>query len=77
VNEVQSTASQQPGGKKKNKGKSKKPSNEKDNPKSVDTQPTMKPKSHFMICEEDHHMKDEPYHEVVAKYLKGTSQLIQ
>jgi hypothetical protein len=39
VNAVQSTSSQQPGGKKKNKGKSKKYSNEQDNPKTVDTQP--------------------------------------
>jgi hypothetical protein len=57
VNAVQSTSSQQPGGKKKNKGKSKKPSNEQDNPKTVDTQPTRKPKSPCMICEEDHYMK--------------------
>jgi hypothetical protein len=74
VNAVQSTSSQQPGGKKKNKGKSKKPSNEQDNPKSVDTQPTRKPKSPCMICEEDHYMKYFPHREVVTKYLKGTSQ---
>jgi hypothetical protein len=77
VNVVQSTSSQQPGGKNKNKGKSKKPSNEQDNPKSVDTQPTRKPKSPCMICEEDHYMKYFPHREVVAKYLKGTSQPVQ
>jgi hypothetical protein len=77
VNVVQSTSSQQPRGKKKNKGKSKKPSNEKDNPKSVDTQLTRKPKSPCMICEEDHYMKEFLHREVVTKYLKGTSQLVQ
>jgi len=52
VNLVQSTSSLQPRGKKKNKGKSKKPSNEQDNTKTVDTQMTRRPKSLCMICEE-------------------------
>jgi hypothetical protein len=53
VNVIQSSSYQQPRGKRK-KGKSKKSSNEKDNPKSVDTQPKRKPKFPCMICEEDH-----------------------
>jgi hypothetical protein len=77
VNAVQSSSSQQPGGKKKNKGKSKKYSNEKDNPKTVDTQPNRKPKFPCMICEEDHCTKEFPHREVVAKFLKGTSQQVQ
>jgi hypothetical protein len=77
VNMVQSTSSQQLGGKKKHKGKSKKSSNEQDNPKSVDTQPTRKPKSPCMICGEDHYMKYFPHRVVVMIYLKGTSQPVQ
>jgi hypothetical protein len=76
VNAVQSSSSQQPGGKKK-KGKSKKSSNEQDNPKSVDTQPTRKPKFPCMICEEDHYTKYCPHREAITKYLKGTSQPVQ
>jgi len=30
-----------------------------------------------MICEEDHYTKYFPHREVVTKYLKGTSQLVQ
>jgi hypothetical protein len=77
VNVVQSTSSSQPGGKKKNKGKSKKYSNEQDNPKIVDTQLTMKDKSPYMIYEEDHYMKDYFHHEVIAKFMKDTSQPVQ
>jgi hypothetical protein len=77
VNAVQSTSSQKPGGKNTNKGKSKKHSNEQDNPKYVDTQLIRKCKYPCMICEEDHYMKDCSHHEVFSKYLKGTSQLVQ
>jgi hypothetical protein len=77
VNVVQSTSSQKPRGKNKNKGKSKKYSNKQDNPKIVDTQLTRKPKSPYMICEEDQYMKYFPHCEDVAKYLKGTSQPVQ
>jgi hypothetical protein len=77
VNAVQSTSSQQLRGKKKNKGKSKKPSNERDNHKSVDTQTTRKPKSPCMICEEYHYTKYCPHREVVSKYLKDSSQPVQ
>jgi hypothetical protein len=77
VNAVQSTSSQQPGGKKKNKGKSKKSSNQQDTTKTVDTQPNRKAKFPCMICEEDHYTKYFPHHEVVTKFLKGTSQPVQ
>jgi hypothetical protein len=77
VNVVQSTSSHQLGGKNKNKGKSKKPSNEQDDPKSVDTQLTRKPKSRCMIFDEDHYMKYLPHREAITKYLNGTSQLVQ
>jgi hypothetical protein len=77
VNAIQSTSSSQPGGKKKNKGKSKKYSNEQDNPKIVDTQSNRKAKFPCMICEEDHYTKDCPHREVVAKFMKGTSQPVQ
>jgi hypothetical protein len=77
VNAIQSSTSQQPKGKKKNKGKSNKFSNEQDNPKTVDTQPTRKPKFPCMICEENHYTKDHPHREVVTKFLKGTPQLVQ
>jgi hypothetical protein len=30
-----------------------------------------------MICEEDHYLKYFPHREAIAKYLKGTSQLVQ
>ena len=76
VNVVQSSSSQQPGGK-NTKGKSNKYSNEWDNPKSTDTQLERKPKFPYMICEEDHYMKDCPHREVVAKYMKVIFQSVQ
>jgi hypothetical protein len=30
-----------------------------------------------MICEEDHYTKYFPHHEVVTKFMKGTSQPVQ
>jgi hypothetical protein len=77
LNAIQSTSSQQLGGKKKNKGKPKKSSNEHDNPNIVDTQLNRKVKFPCMICEEYHYMKYFPHHEVVAKFLKGISQMVQ
>jgi hypothetical protein len=74
VNAVQSTSSQQPGGKKKNKGKSKNSSNPQESTKTVDTQPKGKLKFPCMICAEDHYTKDFPHREEVTKFLKGTSQ---
>jgi hypothetical protein len=49
VNVVQSTSSLQPRGKRENKGKSKKPSNKQDNPKTIKTQLNRKPKSPCII----------------------------
>jgi hypothetical protein len=77
VNTVQSTSSQQPRGKKKNKGKSNKSSNEQNNPNTVDTQPNRKVKFPFIICEEYHYMKDYPHCEAITKFLKDSSQLVQ
>jgi hypothetical protein len=49
----------------------------KDNPKTVDTQSTWKPKFPCMICEEEHYTKDFPHREVVTKFIKGASQQVQ
>jgi hypothetical protein len=70
VNSFESTLSQQPRGKKKNKGKSKNYSN----PKNVDTQLERKDNFPYMNCVEDHYMKDFPHQEEVAKFFKCTSQ---
>jgi hypothetical protein len=77
VNMVQSTSSQQLGGKKKNKDKSEEYSNEQDNLNTVDTQLNKNPKFPCTICEEDHYMKDFPHREAITKFLKGVSQLVQ
>jgi hypothetical protein len=77
VNAFQSTSSQQPGGKNINKGKSKKYSNQQDTTETVDTQSTRKATFPCMIYEENHYKKYFPHREVVAKFLKGTSQPVQ
>jgi hypothetical protein len=77
VNVIQSTSSQQPGGKKKNKGKSKKYSNQQESTKpqtTVETKPKRKVKFPCLICGDDHYTKYCPHHEEVTKFLKGTSQ---
>jgi hypothetical protein len=57
VNAVQQKSSKQAGGKKKYKGKSKKYSNEQDNPKTANTQLNSKECIPCIICEEDHYTK--------------------
>jgi hypothetical protein len=69
VNVVQSTSSQQAGGQKKKRGKSKISSNQQE---STKTQPKRKSKLPCMICMEDHYIKYFPHHEEVTKFMKGT-----
>jgi len=73
INAVQSTSSHKLGGKNKNKGKSKKFSNQEDTTKTVDTQLNRKAKFPYMICTEDHYMKYFPPREEVNNFLKCTS----
>jgi hypothetical protein len=74
VNVVQSTSSHKPRGKKKNKDKSKKFSNQQKSTKTTDNQLKMKYKLPCMICMEENYTKDCPHREEFAKFMKGTSQ---
>jgi hypothetical protein len=77
VNVIQSASSQQPRGKKTNKGKSKKTSNQRESTKPqniVDTKPKVKVKFPCLIFKDEHYTKYCPHHEEVTKFLNGTSQ---
>jgi hypothetical protein len=79
VNAVQSTPSQQPGGKKKARNKTKK-NNNNEQPKTqpqtpaAGKQPQRKPKFPCLICGDDHYTRDCPHRDEVAKIFKGNSQ---
>jgi hypothetical protein len=79
VNVVQSTPSQQPGGKKKVRNKIKK-NNNNEQPKTqpqtsaAGKQPQRKPKFPCLICGDDHYTRDCPHRDEVAKIFKGNSQ---
>jgi hypothetical protein len=79
VNTVQSTPSQQPGGKKKERNKPKK-NNNNEQPKNqpqtpvAGKQPQQKPKFPCLICGNDHYTRDCPHRDEVAKIFKGNSQ---
>jgi hypothetical protein len=79
VNVVQSTPSQQPGGKKKARNKTKK-NNNNEQPKTqpqtpaAGKQPQRKPKFPCLICGDDHYTRDCPHRDEVAKLFKGNSQ---
>jgi hypothetical protein len=76
VNTVQSTPSQQPGGKKKERNKPKK-NNNNEQPKNqpqtpaARKQPQRKPKFPCLICGNDHYTRDCPHHDEVAKLFNG------
>jgi hypothetical protein len=78
VNAVQSTPSQQTGGKKKTKNKTKKNNNEQPKaqnpPPANEKQPQRKPKFPCLICGDDHYTRDCPHRDEVAKLFKGNSQ---
>jgi hypothetical protein len=80
VNAVQSASSPQPGGKKKNKNKSKKTYDQTESlktqtqPPIVDKQPQRKLKFPCLMCGEDHYTRDCPHRDEVTKFLKGNSQ---
>jgi hypothetical protein len=63
---------------KKGKGKNKKdknnPQSEKSKTQDVDDKDKCKPICPFLICGDDHYMKDCPRHVEVAKFLKGTAK---
>jgi hypothetical protein len=75
VNAVQSSPSQQSGGKKKTKNKSK---NSNEQPKiqtpPTKNQPQQKLKFPCIICGDDHYTQDCPLHNEVAKIFQGKSQ---
>jgi hypothetical protein len=79
VNAVQSTPSQQTGGKKKTKNKNKK-NNNNEQPKAQtqtpanEKQPQQKLKFPCLICGDDHYTRDYPHRDEVAKLFKGNSQ---
>jgi hypothetical protein len=79
VNAVQSTPSQQLGGKKKVRNKPKK-NNNNEQPKNqpqtptVEKQPQRKPKFPCLICGDDHYTRDCPHRDEVAKIFKGNLQ---
>jgi hypothetical protein len=79
VNAVQSTPSQQLGGKKKARNKTKK-NNNNEQPKTqpqtsaAGKQPQRKPKFPCLICGDDHYTRDFPHRDEVAKIFKGNSQ---
>jgi hypothetical protein len=81
VNAVQSTPSQQLGGKKKERNKPKK-NNNNEQPKTqpqnpaAGKQPQRKPKFPCLICGDDHYTRDCPHRDEVAKLFKGNSQLV-
>jgi hypothetical protein len=80
VNTVQSTPSQQPGGKKKVRNKPKKNNNNeqpKNQPQTPATgkQPQRKPKFPCLICGDDHYTQDCSHRDEVAKIFKGNSPL--
>jgi hypothetical protein len=74
VNAVQSTPSQQSGGKKKKKNKSKNTNNN-EQPKNqaqipaTEKQPQQKLKFPCIICGDDHYTRDCPHHNEVAKFF--------
>jgi hypothetical protein len=71
---VQSSSSQQPRGKKKNKGKSKKYSNYQESIKTqhLDVRGKNKRKENYpcMVCKEEHFTKDLPHLTEVDQYLE-------
>jgi hypothetical protein len=79
VNAVQSTPSQQLGGKKKARNKPKK-NNNNEQPKTqpqtpaAGKQPQRKLKFPCLICGDDHYTRDCPHRDEVAKLFKGNSQ---
>jgi hypothetical protein len=79
VNVVQSTPSQQLGGKKKARNKTKK-NNNNEQPKTqsqtpaAGKQPQRKSKFPCLICGDDHYTRDFPHCDEVAKLFKGNSQ---
>jgi hypothetical protein len=79
VNVVQSTPSQQLGGKKKARNKPNK-NNNNEQPKNqpqtpaARKQPQQKPKFPCLICGDDHYTRDCPHRDEVAKLFKGNSQ---
>jgi hypothetical protein len=79
VNAVQSTTSQQPGGKKKARNKPKKTNNNeqpKNQPQTpaAGKQPQRKPKFPCLIYGDDHYTRDYPHRDEVPKIFKGNSQ---
>jgi hypothetical protein len=79
VNAVQSTPSQQPGGKKKVRNKPKKNNNKKQPKNQPQTpvagkQPQWKPKFPCLICGDDHYTRYCPHRDEVTKIFKGNSQ---
>jgi hypothetical protein len=79
VNAVQSTPSQQPGGKKKARNKPKK-NNNNEQPKNqpqtpaAGKQPQRKLKFLCLICGDDHYTRYYPHRDEVANIFKGNSQ---
>jgi hypothetical protein len=79
VNAVQSAPSQQSGGKKKTNNKSKninnseQPKNQSQTP-ATEKQPQQKLKFPCIICGDDHHTRDCPHRNEVAKIFQGNSQ---
>jgi hypothetical protein len=78
VNMVQSTPSQQPGGKKKARNKPNKnnnnepPKNQSQTP-AAGKEPQWKPKFPCLICGDHHYSRDCPHHDEVANIFKGNS----
>jgi hypothetical protein len=80
VNSVQSTPTGKNQNKKKGKGKNKEEKNnnqqfEKSKTQIADEKDKHKPRYPFLICVEDHYMKDCPRHTEVTKFLQGTRNL--